>query len=299
MTKAENDPITGERVVAPDSQAAGHGYQNAPGLTSGAAGGQSRKAAGEIITAGHAIALKTETAEQDCLRPVPDLTSGATGRDTPKAELGDRARLETATLDADPAGRASKHPSGLTNSSDWDSALEAGSKNAHRADFVTSQIAPETAAAAVASTAPSILELGKHLAQVEISYNAHDVVELNRTLRGGDEDGLRHAKNQAEAAQLILGDRQEALRDLICTMPAKTLADAAIQVAAIVVISARLSASHHTAHQVTREADKIERMALGMLPILAAASGLDMEAMDWADNDQLRPLRFTGVEVQS
>ena len=158
-------------------------------------------------------------------------------------------------------------------------------------------VAPETAAAAVAATAPSILDLGKHLAQVEISYSAHDIVDLKRSVPAGDEDALREAKKRAEAAQLILGDRQEALRDLICTMPAKTLADVAIQVAAILVIASRISASHHTPDQVAREADRIERMALGMLPILAAASGLDMEAMDWADNDQLRPLRFTGVEV--
>ena len=69
------------------------------------------------------MALKTETVEQGCLRPVPDLTSGATKRDTPEAELEDRARLETATFD----------------------------------------VAPETAAATVSATAPSILDLGKHL----------------------------------------------------------------------------------------------------------------------------------------
>ena len=134
---------------------------------------------------------------------------------------------------------------------------------------------------------------------MEIAYNAHDIVELKRGVRAGDEDAMREATNRSEAAQIILGERQEALRDLICTLPAKTLADAAIHVAGIVTLSARLSASIWTGDQVTRAADKIERMALGMLPLLAAAAGLDMEAMDWADNDQLRPLRFTGVEVQS
>ena len=83
MPKATHDPSTGGRAVAPGTQAAGRGYHNASGLTSEAAGGQSRKAAGEAITVGHAMALKTETTEQDCLRPVPDLTSGATGRGTP------------------------------------------------------------------------------------------------------------------------------------------------------------------------------------------------------------------------
>ena len=102
MTKAENDPNTGERVVASETQAAGRGYQNAPGLTSGAAGGQSRKATDEATTVGHAMALKTETAEQSCLRPVPDLTSGVTRRDTPEAELEDRARLDSATFDKAP-----------------------------------------------------------------------------------------------------------------------------------------------------------------------------------------------------
>ena len=217
------------------------------------------KAKSDLSTGDRAVAPETPAAEQGCLRPQPGLTSSVIGQDTSEADAGLRARLDSATFD----------------------------------------VAPQTAAAAVSATAPSILDLGKHLAQVEIAYNAHDIVELKRGVRAGDEDAMREATNRSEAAQIILGERQEALRDLICTLPAKTLADAAIHVAGIVTLSARLSASICTADQVTRAADKIERMALGMLPILAAAAGLDMEAMDWADNDQLRPLRFTGVEVQS
>ena len=259
MTKATHDPITGERVVAPETQAAGHGYQNAPGLTSGAAGGQSRKAAGEIITAGHAIALKTETAEQDCLRPVPDLTSGATGRDTPKAELGDRARLETATFD----------------------------------------VAPETAAAAVALASPSLLDLGRQLATLLVSYDAHDIVALKRATRGVAGEGLCSVSNRAVAAQAILGDRIEAVRALITTIPAQTIADVAVQIEQVAVMSSRLSADGENTHEVRGVADQIERMAYSMLPIVAAAAELSVEAMNWEGSLALRVHRFAAVGVTS
>ena len=84
-------------------------------------------------------------------------------------------------------------------------------------------VAPETAAAAVAATAPSILDLGRHLAQVEISYNAHDIVFVDRAFPAGDEDCRREAKLRSSAAQDLLMKRGDALRTIISTMPAKDL----------------------------------------------------------------------------
>ena len=36
-----------------------------------------------------------------------------------------------------------------------------------------------------------------------------------------------------------------------------------------------------------------------MLPLIAAAAGLNLDAMDWRDNDQLRVMHFAGVGVTS
>ena len=91
----------------------------------------------------------------------------------------------------------------------------------------------------------------------------------------------------------------EALRDLIASMPAFTLRDAAVQVEAIVIASSRLSSNVHTEAQVEIAADRIERMALSILPVIAAAADLDIQVMAWSDYMELRARRFEGVGVQS
>jgi hypothetical protein len=149
------------------------------------------------------------------------------------------------------------------------------------------------AALAVAASCPSIESLGRHLADVERAYEAHDIVNLRRHT----ED---HAEDLSSEGQAILLERIDALRGLIATIPAATLADAAIQVAEISQISCRLWANTYTADEVAAMAGKIARMSYGILPIVAKAAGLDMVAMDWAaDNDNLRVHRFAAVGVVS
>ncbi len=215
MTKAEYDPITGERTVAPKTEAAGRGRGcSLPGLTSEAARGQSSKAADDSITVGRTVS-------------------------------------------------------------------------------------PETAAAAVALTAPSILELGKQLAAVEAAHDAFDSIAMRRALRVDDDDAERRMERRGKAAWEILDVRAEALRELISSMPAQSIQDAAVQVGLICTAGGRLAASVHTQEQKEALADGIERMALGILPILAQVAGLDIEAMGWAGNEYLRIFRFDGVGVTS
>ena len=61
----------------------------------------------------------------------------------------------------------------------------------------------------------------------------------------------------------------------------------------------RLAGNGALPDYVGEEAEKLSRMLLGMVPVLAAAAGLDMAQMDWADQDSLRVWRFAGVGVQA
>ncbi len=151
-------------------------------------------------------------------------------------------------------------------------------------------ITPEEAARAVANTAPSVFALGQHLAALERAHEAYDPVNLQRAASAVDE-------TQQRAARAIQEDRMEALREMIASMPALTLKDAAVQVEAITVAASLLSCSTHTEAQVEAIADRIERMALSILPLIAAAADLDLEAMFWTDNLTLRAHRFAGVEA--
>ena len=207
---------------------------------------------------------------------------------------GERA-VALEILSAGP-GRPGTAP-GLTLETDRNRSAKADSEDGSKASLASGDISPETAAAAVALTSPSILDLGKHLAAVEVAHEAFDNVNMGLSLKAGDKAGEVRSRQRHEAAWTILEDRAEALREMISSMPALTIQDAAVQIGVICTASSRLSASVHTANEATAIADRIERMALGMLPIVAKVAGLDMEAMDWADGDALRVWRFDGVGV--
>ena len=72
-----------------------------------------------------------------------------------------------------------------------------------------------------------------------------------------------------------------------------------MQLAVIAEYASRLAANLFPKEESVRLMDDIERMAFGVLPVLAKAAGLEMEEMDWADNDQLRVHRYSGVGVTS
>ena len=196
------------------------------------------------------------------------------------------------------AGRArSRNTPGLTPGPNVENIPEAALGNHPPSDTATNDISPETAA--VALTAPSILDLGKQLAAVEIAHEAFDSGNMRLSLKVGDAEAARRSKQRGEAAWEVLEPRAEALRELIATMPALTIQDAAVQIALICTASGRLSASIHSRESSTAMADQIERMALGLLPLVARAAGLDLEAMNWASNEYLRVHRFDGVGVTS
>ncbi len=134
---------------------------------------------------------------------------------------------------------------------------------------------------------PPIIDLGRALARNDIEYDRLDAL-VGR--RAADED---------RAMSLLLA-RRESLWQLIGSMPAKTLADAAVQISVACHFAGSLECSDWSSpdtHQRLEElACGIERICLSVLPMVAEAAGLDLAEMDWTDFARLRVSRLYGSE---
>jgi hypothetical protein len=154
--------------------------------------------------------------------------------------------------------------------------------------------AKASAASELVASTPicSIFQLGEHLAAVGIAYSAHDLAALANNAKPFAPPPP-HAK-----AMALLMDRGDALRGLIATMQAVTLADVAVQIGVAIDLASQIFANEIPNENAKDCAEAIDRMLQGMLPIVAAAAGLDMAAMDWSENAALRARRFAGVGAQ-
>jgi hypothetical protein len=133
---------------------------------------------------------------------------------------------------------------------------------------------------------PSVADLGRHLAAVDLVYTRHEE-ETHKD--PGDQIRQREALD-------LLYDRGEALRDLIATMPARTIQDAAVLVGIAWSLAANLDACEFTKDKTVQIAKKLERIAMTVLPVIAGAAAMDVATMDWTDALELAPHRFHGVE---
>jgi hypothetical protein len=144
------------------------------------------------------------------------------------------------------------------------------------------------ALADVAATAPSIIMMSDHLAAIDRAYDLLDAA------------GPTGARLQAyEAAKGLLDERRQAVRDVIATLPPADMKDAACIIAGMVTIAGLMYANAYAPEQQEREAAKLERMALGILPIATLAAGMDAADMGWSGSESLRVARYVGAGVMS
>ncbi len=144
------------------------------------------------------------------------------------------------------------------------------------------------AASLVPVNEPTVLQLGKHLADVE------------RALYCFNEDHFPPpGKDACDAAwaRMILEERAEGLRMVLGTMVATSLPEAVIQTALIAHFSERVSSVNGDRCDSAGEA--IERLVFSVLPVVAAHADLNIEDMGWSDIVRLRPGRFAGVGVEA
>ena len=146
---------------------------------------------------------------------------------------------------------------------------------------------PVRADAAFNSKLPQIIDLGFALAAAEIE---------GRRLRAS---GARRRSSDSAAIGVTTG-RAEALRALITTLPADTVADAAVQIGVACNLATTLARSDWTApaerERISEMHEALYRITVSVLPVLAAAAGLDLAEMGWEDVDVLRADVFYGEE---
>ena len=141
-----------------------------------------------------------------------------------------------------------------------------------------------------AAVLPPVVELGRRLAAISAEIVRQDDVALQAR-----DDGPRH--RAARAAMNSLEGQRMALQALIATIPARTLADTAVQIAVAFEVANDLECNIHSAKQVESLATGLVTLILSVLPVIAAAAKLDPVDMGWeAEVGYLYASRFAGLE---
>ncbi len=144
--------------------------------------------------------------------------------------------------------------------------------------------------AGVSLPLPAVIDLGRRIAALSAEIDRQDDVALQAR---DDGPRCRAVRNAVE----ILNDQREALQALVATMPARSLADATVQVAEAFNLAIDLECNIHSAEEVERLATSLVRLVLSILPVVAVAAELDPAAMGWeSEVGPLYAARFVGLE---
>ena len=137
---------------------------------------------------------------------------------------------------------------------------------------------------------PAVIDLGRHIAALSFEWQRQEQAAL-------DARGNGPAHLAAHNAMDALNEQSRVLRELVTTIPARSVADAAVQLAEAFAVAENLQINVHTADEVECLAEALTRLILSALPVVAAAAGLDPPAMDWGQEvGSLYAARFAGLE---
>jgi len=137
---------------------------------------------------------------------------------------------------------------------------------------------------------PAVIDLGRHIAALSFECQRQEQAAL-------DARGSGPAHLAAHNAMDALNEQSRVLRELVTTIPARSVADAAVQLAEAFAVAENLQINVHTADEVECLAEALTRLILSALPVVAAAAGLDPAAMDWGQEvGSLYAARFAGLE---
>ena len=144
---------------------------------------------------------------------------------------------------------------------------------------------------------PSIIELGRMLGAV-VRQEAR-VDELRDALgRPASEEERRERASKSlrlDTADRLLFHRIDGLRDLISTMPAETLSDCVVQINIACHLIMKVTCNDLEKPELDELSDAIERITISVLPVLAAASGLDLAEFALDEITNLHEGRFPAV----
>ena len=136
---------------------------------------------------------------------------------------------------------------------------------------------------------PTIHNLGRRIAALYVVHDRCDEEDIKA-------DGFA-AEHRAQAGMDITYAQITAAKEMICSMPAVTLADAAVQVATALSIADQIDGAVRCERTLIQLERKLDRLLLSALPLIAEAAGLSLDEMGWSDLATLRAQRFQALET--
>ena len=145
------------------------------------------------------------------------------------------------------------------------------------------------AVSTVSTSLPSIQDLGRRIAALNVVHDRCDDENIQA-------DGFA-GEHRAQDGMDITYAQITAVKEMICTMPAVTLADAAVQVATALSVVDQIDGAVRCERTLIQLERKLDRLLLSALPLIAEAAGLSPEEMGWSDLATLRAQRFQALET--
>jgi len=140
---------------------------------------------------------------------------------------------------------------------------------------------------------PSITDLGRHLAALEAEIGRLDSAHFaNERPRG-----VPCPKAAADDAMAFLYRRADAIRELIATMRPRTVSDVAVQLKVAALDASILWVEEHTVEEMRDLGEKLERLILAAIPVLATSADLDPIALGLGEYIDLAGDRFQAMET--
>ena len=133
---------------------------------------------------------------------------------------------------------------------------------------------------------PSIAELGRRLEEIADAHAMHDEESIRCKSSPREQD--RHL-----AAMTIVERQREVIAQLVATMPAKTIHDAAVQAEVAFTMA---DAIRDCQDEGEERIDDVRRLLLSILPVLCKAAGIDTEKRPWAESMGLHAWQFESLE---
>lgn len=142
---------------------------------------------------------------------------------------------------------------------------------------------------------PPITELGRILGTIARREAAIDLVGSGQPSPANEEERRARASQQIRLniADRLLFDRLTALRSVVGTLPAQTLSDCVVQINVAAHWIMRMTCNDLDPSDIKECSDNLERIVISVLPVMAAAAGMDLVEFALNEVTDLHEGRFS------
>ena len=146
---------------------------------------------------------------------------------------------------------------------------------------------------------PSITELGLMLAEIAKREASIDLITIGRGKPANEEQRQEWAMfdRDLRTADSLLFARLDALRGLVSTLPAQNLSDCVVQINVASHMVMKITGNDLDKPELDELSDAVERIMVSVLPVLAAAAGLDLVEFALDEVTNLHEARFPELAI--